>query len=385
LFTYTNGTIIPTWLESGASNASKLSEYWLSLYGMPADSSITIDMLILPQQLNVFNDFRTGESPQFSSGKYDDGAAVFPFYDPGSSVSQFNTVNARPLSSNKENGPFGSKVPVISLSGPTSSSRSSESIAWINYELGGNLILQSWVNLSGNENAMMAARGASNNTSTNYILGDGWAGYQAQISYENGTTNTYLKGSGSRSNAWCFVSSELNGSSLSVVVSNGPQGTGGVILATTSATSSLIVPTSNQYAGISVWSGSSSPAYFYLLRAITLPANGVMPSVSTTQKVSNSSNNNVIKEQASLHLVGNFNSVVGLSSQITRLYLADGSVVLSDRVMRLISSNLPLNITQSAAGINLSLSAISITGSNVSTSVDGSSIIRLSNTNFTTS
>ena len=131
IFTYSNGTIIPSWLETGDSNTSTQTEYWLSMAGMPADSSVTINMLILPQQLNMFNNFRTGESPQYSAGVYDDGSFVFPFYDSGNSVSQFSTVNAGALTTSLQNGPFGSSVSVISLSGPTTSSGSSESVAWI--------------------------------------------------------------------------------------------------------------------------------------------------------------------------------------------------------------------------------------------------------------
>ena len=384
IFTYTNGTIIPSWLETGNSNTSTQTEYWLSMAGMPADSSVTINMLILPQQLNMFNNFRTGESPQYSSGIYDDGSFVFPFYDSGNSVSQFSTVNAGSLTSSQQNGPFGSSVSAISLSGPTTSTGPSESVAWISNELGGDLILQSWVYLDGNENAMMAARGSSDTSNINYIMGDGWAGQQAQISYEQGNSNTYLSGSGSRSTSWCFVTSELNGSKLSVNVSKGPLGVGSAILAQTSATSTTITASNSQYAGIAVWSGSNSPAYFYLLRAITLPANGVMPTVSTTQKVSNATNLNVIVQRSSLQVYGNFNSKVGATSHGTSLYLADGSTILTDGTQKLLGNIIPINVTSTSFGMNLSVSAVSIIGSNISTSVDGSSLIRLSNVNSTT-
>ena len=384
IFTYTNGTIIPSWLEAGDSNTSTQTEYWLSMAGMPADSSVTINMLILPQQLNMFNNFRTGESPQYSAGLYDDGSFVFPFYDSGNSVSQFSTVNAGVLTTSMQNGPFGSSASVISLSGPTTSSGSCESVAWIDNNLGGNIILQSWVYLDGNENAMMAARGSSSTSDVNYILGDGWAGHQAQISYEQGNSNTYISGSGSRGTSWCFVTSELNGSNLSVVVSKGPLGVGSIILAQTSSTSTTIPASNSQYAGIAVWSGSKSPVYFYLLRAITLPANGIMPTVSTAQKVSNATNLNEIVVHSSLLVYGNFNSKIGSSIHGTSLYLADGSVVLKTGTQKLIGNIVPINVSRTSFGINLSVSAVSIAGSNISTSVDGSSLIRLSNINSTT-
>lgn len=385
IFDYPNGTIIPSWLETGNSNSSAQTEYWLSMAGIPSDSSITINMLILPQQFNMFNNFRTGESPQFSSGAYDDGSHVFAFYDAGNDTSQFSTVNSGSFASSSHNGPFGSKVSVLSLAGLTTktSSTSSESVAWINKQLGGNVIIQSWVYLNGNENAMMAARGATNTSDTNYLLGDGWAGRQAEISYESGSTNDYLSSSGSRGTTWCFVSSELNGSKLSVVVSKGPLGVGSRILAQTAISDTRISPLNNKYDGIGVWSGSGNPAYFYLLKVITLPANGVMPNVTIGQKISNATNNNAIIEHSNLHIYGNFNSVIGSFKQGTSLYLADGSVVLSSGTMKLIGNIIPVNVVTTSNGVNLSLSAVNIIGSNISTSADGSSLIRLSNINST--
>ncbi|MEM0133756.1 MAG: hypothetical protein QXU18_00800 [Thermoplasmatales archaeon] len=383
IFTYPNGTIIPSWLEVGNSNLSAESEYWLSLSGMSAKTSQVINMLILPQQLNMFNDYRTGESPQFSSGVYDDGSVVFPFYDSGNYVSQFSTVNAGTITVSTQNGPYGSPVSVISLSGSGTTTTSCESVAWIKSGLGGDLIMQSWINLNGNMNAMFAARGASDATTTNYILGDGWYGDQSSIAYESGSTNDLLAASGSRSNGWCFVTSELNGSSLSVVVSNDPRGAGGTILSEALTTSTTIAGSLSQFGGIATWAGSTSPAYFYLLRAITLPANGVMPAVSIGQKVSNATNNNVIVEHSNLHIYGTFNSIIGPTLHGTGLYLADGSVALSSGTSRLLGNILPINITQNSYGMNLSLSGVSIMGSNISTSVDGSSLVRLSNFNST--
>ncbi|MEM0107073.1 MAG: hypothetical protein QXS03_02485, partial [Candidatus Micrarchaeaceae archaeon] len=83
-FFYSNGTIIPSWLESGNSNTSTSSIYWLKLAkGIPAGSTITIYMGFAPISENLFNSKTIGEAPQLSStyGQYDDGASVFNFYD----------------------------------------------------------------------------------------------------------------------------------------------------------------------------------------------------------------------------------------------------------------------------------------------------------------
>ncbi|MCL4399466.1 DUF2341 domain-containing protein, partial [Candidatus Parvarchaeota archaeon] len=75
-FTYSNGTIIPSWLENYTSSHAI---WWVKLasYG-----SQTIFMDFAPASTNLFNTLNDGEAPQLSSsyGEYDDGANVFNFY-----------------------------------------------------------------------------------------------------------------------------------------------------------------------------------------------------------------------------------------------------------------------------------------------------------------
>jgi hypothetical protein len=81
-FTYSNGTVIPSWLESGNSNSSTDTVYWLKVGSIPARSSMTVFMDFYPVADNVFNNMTTGEAPQLSPsyGEYDDGAHVFIEY-----------------------------------------------------------------------------------------------------------------------------------------------------------------------------------------------------------------------------------------------------------------------------------------------------------------
>ncbi len=88
-FFYANGTIIPSWLESGNSNTSTSTYYWLKLNnGIPASSSITIYMGIAPIGTNIFNGNTIGEAPQLSStyAEYDNGANIFNNYFSGNSL-----------------------------------------------------------------------------------------------------------------------------------------------------------------------------------------------------------------------------------------------------------------------------------------------------------
>jgi hypothetical protein len=92
-FTYTNGTIIPSWLESGASEYSNLSVYWLKInVSILPHSNLTIYMNFGNTSVNYFNGINIGEAPQFSTpyGKYDDGKNVFYSYD-NFSGNQLNT------------------------------------------------------------------------------------------------------------------------------------------------------------------------------------------------------------------------------------------------------------------------------------------------------
>jgi hypothetical protein len=87
-FFYSNGTVIPSWLESYTGSSAI---WWLKLGSIPASSSITVYMGIAPTSTNLFNTVNDGEAPQIPCGstptsscsnyaEYDDGASVFTDY-----------------------------------------------------------------------------------------------------------------------------------------------------------------------------------------------------------------------------------------------------------------------------------------------------------------
>ncbi|MCW1312139.1 MAG: DUF2341 domain-containing protein, partial [Candidatus Parvarchaeota archaeon] len=80
-FFYSNGTIIPSWLESGNSS-SENATYWLKVGSIPANSSINAYIGFASTNLNLFNGKTVGEAPQLSPNyaEYDDGADVFNVY-----------------------------------------------------------------------------------------------------------------------------------------------------------------------------------------------------------------------------------------------------------------------------------------------------------------
>ncbi len=81
-FFYSNGTIIPSWIESGNSYTSNSTIYWLRVNGITSGSNLDIFMGFTATSENLFNSLNIGEAPQLSGtyGEYDDGSNVFSFY-----------------------------------------------------------------------------------------------------------------------------------------------------------------------------------------------------------------------------------------------------------------------------------------------------------------
>jgi hypothetical protein len=93
-FFYSNGTIIPSWLEGNVTNEANSNSlytstntiYWLRIIPantfLAANTTNTIYMGFAPTSNNLFNAQITGEAPQLSPSyaEYDDGANVFINY-----------------------------------------------------------------------------------------------------------------------------------------------------------------------------------------------------------------------------------------------------------------------------------------------------------------
>lgn len=79
-WTYPNGTVIDSWMESYNSSGAI---FWLKLNSIDANSSVNLNMLVYSKSYSVLNNQTTGEAPQLSPvyAEYDNGANVFIFYD----------------------------------------------------------------------------------------------------------------------------------------------------------------------------------------------------------------------------------------------------------------------------------------------------------------
>ncbi len=273
-FFYQNYTTVPSWLESGNSNTSTNTTYWLKLaQEIPAQSSITIYMGFANMTTNLFNNLSTGEAPQLSPtyAQYDDGADVFPYYQDWGGLTAlpngWSKVNGTVITFNADNIQV---APSATASGwygiylnPLPSSLSSSTAAWDYY---------------GNEYDSVAAGsyvGSSQGTPGNY------AGYL--FSEGDSSTNLIYLGNGGTQYAISTAHDDTNNNKIYTMLNNGVDVNMVLnytsILPTTAATSET--PTYFDIAQSN--SGGSVPAppiYVYWLRARAYPPNGVMPKVS---------------------------------------------------------------------------------------------------------
>ncbi len=79
-----SGSVIPSWLESGNSNSSTATVYWLRMPSrVPAGGTLTVYMGFASMSTVLLNGKKVGEAPQLSPtyGAFDSGKRVFFFYD----------------------------------------------------------------------------------------------------------------------------------------------------------------------------------------------------------------------------------------------------------------------------------------------------------------
>ncbi len=280
LFFDFNANPLNAWMENGSSYTSTNSVVWVKLdsAGIPATSSTTIYMGFYAKGDNVLSPTGSwGEASQLTSsyGQYDNGAQVFSYYNNGESSLNFNVVNGGGLSLTPQTNPYGTTSNVLTLSGRGSGS--SDTIAMFNQPvIGDNFVMEGWVNIGPNQNALYAVRGPSSSVQNNYLIGDGWAGREATINYITSSTNNQLSSSGSRATGWFWNAATVSGTSLTDSIYNNAPELGGTSQATTSTTDSTL-PGSNQYLGLATWAGSSGASYFFQFRARIMPPNNVMP------------------------------------------------------------------------------------------------------------
>ncbi len=108
-FFYSNGSIVPSWLQNYTSTNAT---WWLKLSSISASSSKTVYMGFVSKSTNLLNTVNDGEAPQLTCpnpsetnitssncpnyGVYDDGARVFLYYNNFSTSSDASYYNSPP-------------------------------------------------------------------------------------------------------------------------------------------------------------------------------------------------------------------------------------------------------------------------------------------------
>ena len=259
-FIYQNGTVIPSWLESGASNSSDSSVYWLKLNGIPANGYKEVYMVFANPSRNMFNRIDVGEAPQLSStyAEYDDGASVFDAYwnfsgttaPPGwttleGTVSYNNGITLSATSDAYYSSSQYSPAQYV-LEGLTSTTTA----AW-----GGVIWATSW-------NAGGGTYGLENGQTS------GVTGLTEQVYSVSGGNGAYVNGIGTSTPFMSGIHWEGTSNAIGYINYSSP-----LAAPTTDA------PTiSNSYAGAGAWGGGYIT--FDWLRVRAYPPNGIMPATS---------------------------------------------------------------------------------------------------------
>ena len=287
MFTYQNGTVIPSWLESGNSNTSNDTVYWLKIKSIPAESSIAIDMIFNQTLLAYSNNFNintTGEAPQLSStyAEYDDGANVFNFYANFNGTSlNTNIWNSGAVS--------GSKVSVdngLTISGDGSTSGSTY-VATTHQVFSNNEILEGYINQNkgntGNERGLIGISTVSNSEpvwDNNGGTGDTIAGWSAG----KDNLGDIIQSESVLNGAYTYLQStsyNLNWNIYSVSLSSVNGVTTFLNYGSTSSTTSDN-PSAPLYINLGDYNtgnGASFDQQYQWIRVRAYPPNGVMPSV----------------------------------------------------------------------------------------------------------
>jgi len=197
-----DGSVIPSWLESGNSNLASNTIYWVNLSaGVPAESSVTIYIGFAPISTNLFNAQATGEAPQLSSsyGQYDDGANVFLFYDgfAGTSLSPaWNSYGSNGTPGDKSNILVDNGVTIRQESGAFFGSSNWISTTTARAQLTGPLVADFYANSDVQSIGHTAVRyGFEDTLPTNFGQGDGGGFQGGSDNPEPLDVNTVAQGS----------------------------------------------------------------------------------------------------------------------------------------------------------------------------------------------
>ena len=265
-FFYADGTLIPSWLESGNSNTSQ-AIYWLLLKnGIGANSSLTVYMGFAATSVNLFDGTTVGEAPQLSPayGQYDNGSNVFDFYDnfAGTALKSSWSISGSPTIT-VNNG--------ITMTAPTT---------WYGIINSKQLNAPSVVEIYGEMTAGFAIEGVGLASTSSAIQSQaGSIAYEGRTASSEGTTienpiasSTLTTGAALDLNVFYIITGEtLSSTEGTVLINYGAAGSATLSSASISVPNNLTVATYN------------STIFVQWTRARACPPNGTQPIVLIQQ------------------------------------------------------------------------------------------------------
>jgi hypothetical protein len=263
-FFYSNGTIIPSWLES--YTYSKNALYWLKVGSIPASSTLTVYAGFASNTTNLFNNKTTGEAPQLSStyAEYDDGADVFNSY--------WNFAGTSLPSGWTSSGS-------VTINNGISVAYSGYGETTTNYGLNANQILDVYGNMPSATSGNNAGVGYANSTSFPFPSGNGGVIWDLNNVAEATNNAWFITGKGS---SWSGeVSLTATGYHIWSIYWPSSSSASGYIDYSSPYTSTTQIPSTNLPIGFFNNQGSQvTVGPFYWIRIRSYPPSGVMPSVS---------------------------------------------------------------------------------------------------------
>ena len=289
-FFYSNGTIIPSWLEG--YNYSRNAIYWLKIGSIPASSSITIYIGFALNSTNLFNNKTTGEAPQLSStyAEYDDGANIFLAYFNGDTpTSDFNLGTGVSMTQvtgvTMPNRNTGNVLEFSNSNGEPDSSSDWFAYAFKTALPNEDIVLEAVLNRfpqPRTTDLSVVSLGDIGTSSYSNAVGVymGWdSAYFSNAFTSSGSLNNDINQQGSQNTNWNYYTMIYIAGSPTFSGFIAPQfysSTGGY---SGSATNPIPTSTSNLYMG-DYYSNNYAAYYIDYYRARAYPPNGVMPSVS---------------------------------------------------------------------------------------------------------
>ncbi|MCL4375717.1 hypothetical protein M1394_02875, partial [Candidatus Marsarchaeota archaeon] len=266
---YSNGTIIPSWIESNDSNTITI---WAKVSNtIFSAGSNTIYLTFVSKNTNLLSSSGTlgiGEAPQLSSSyaEYDDGANVFAVYfNADTPLSSFTKYDVATLSQTTLNG-----EPVISFS-------ASSTFGWAGFSnpIPSEFIMDGWVYTTQTASIVGFAGQAQTSSDSGYLFGAGTGAGDTYISISKitngGLTNLNSVGP-ENENSWEYAQISYNNGDMEMSGGTAPQSFIYSITATDTTYTS-------GYVGIAE-AGDSTYTYYRYMFIRAYPPNGVMPSVS---------------------------------------------------------------------------------------------------------